>query len=61
MRRRLLTTFLLIAVASGVGQSTANVQVDLGRDLGAFTPVYRWFGYDESNYTTTQKRPGAAA
>jgi len=54
MRRRLLTAFLLIAIGSGVGQSTTNVQVDLGHDLGAFTPVYRWFGYDESNYTTTR-------
>ncbi|MGC2300117.1 MAG: beta-xylosidase [Acidobacteriaceae bacterium] len=54
MRRRLLTTFFLIAVSSGVAQSTTDVQVDLGRSLGAFTPVYRWFGYDESNYSTTK-------
>jgi xylan 1,4-beta-xylosidase len=54
MRRRLLTAFFLIAVSSGVAQSTTDVQVDLGRDLGAFTPVYRWFGYDESNYSTTK-------
>jgi xylan 1,4-beta-xylosidase len=54
MHRRLLTTFFLIAVGSGVAQSTTDVQVDLGRNLGAFTPVYRWFGYDESNYSTTK-------
>lgn len=53
MRR--LTTVLcwLIAAAGARGQSPVNVQVDLNRDLGAFTPVYQWFGYDESNYTTT--------
>jgi xylan 1,4-beta-xylosidase len=31
-----------------------NVRVDLQRNLGAFAPTYRWFGYDESNYTTTE-------
>jgi hypothetical protein len=30
------------------------VNVDLKQDLGPFTQVYRWFGYDESNYSTTQ-------
>jgi xylan 1,4-beta-xylosidase len=30
-----------------------EVQVDLGAPAGTFLPVYRWFGYDESNYTTT--------
>ena len=30
-----------------------QVQVDLGTPAGPFPPVYRWFGYDESNYTTT--------
>jgi xylan 1,4-beta-xylosidase len=56
-----LPDFLLGAAASGFGQSTIDVQVDLTRDQGVFMPVYRWFGYDESNYTTTQKWPGAAA
>ena len=29
-----------------------DVQVDLSKPQGAYTPIYRWFGYDESNYTT---------
>jgi xylan 1,4-beta-xylosidase len=54
MRGRLIAGFLLVAAASGFGQSTTDVQVDLTRDQGVITPIYRWFGYDESNYTTTQ-------
>jgi xylan 1,4-beta-xylosidase len=30
-----------------------NIQVDLGRSLGPYTPISSWFGYDELNYTTT--------
>ena len=29
-----------------------SIQVDLDQKLGAYTPIYRWFGYDEANYTT---------
>ena len=54
MRGMLIAAFFLIAIGSGVGQSATNVQVDLGHGQGAFTPVYPWFGYDESNYTTTK-------
>src|ERR1700743_3181293 len=28
------------------------IQVDLGKTVGPYTPIYRWFGYDEANYTT---------
>ncbi len=44
------------AVALGqtpVQMNVDQVQVDLSAQTGPFTPVYRWFGYDESNYTTT--------
>lgn len=34
-------------------QSPVDVQVNLQQNLGPFNPVYAWFGYDESNYTTT--------
>jgi xylan 1,4-beta-xylosidase len=44
----------LVATMAASGQSPVDVRVDLNRDLGAFTPVYSWFGYDESNYTTTE-------
>lgn len=50
---------LLLACAAAIHASAQEsspasvaVQVDLSRPQGAFTPIYRWFGYDESNYTT---------
>jgi xylan 1,4-beta-xylosidase len=33
-------------------EAQVDVQVDLSKPQGAYTPIYRWFGYDESNYTT---------
>jgi xylan 1,4-beta-xylosidase len=33
-------------------QTPVNIGVDLARTQGVYTPIYRWFGYDESNYTT---------
>lgn len=44
----LLFPFLLNA------QTAAHITVDLESHEGAFTPIYSWFGYDESNYTTTK-------
>jgi xylan 1,4-beta-xylosidase len=32
---------------------TVVVNVDLGKPVGAYAPAYGWFGYDESNYSTT--------
>jgi len=29
-----------------------SISVDLAKPVGAYTPIYAWFGYDESNYTT---------
>jgi xylan 1,4-beta-xylosidase len=37
--------------ASNAGDSV-NVSVDLSKSQGQFKPIYSWFGYDESNYTT---------
>jgi xylan 1,4-beta-xylosidase len=31
---------------------TATISVDLAKPTGAYKPIYSWFGYDESNYTT---------
>lgn len=28
------------------------IHVDLTKTVGSYTPIYSWFGYDESNYTT---------
>ncbi|MGA7341206.1 MAG: beta-xylosidase [Terracidiphilus sp.] len=45
---------LLCGASYGLSQNAADVRVDLGKSLGPFAPVYRWFGYDESDFTTTQ-------
>src|SRR4051812_47024923 len=43
----------LLACGSAVAQeSPAAVSVDLGKSLGAYKPIYSWFGYDEANFTT---------
>ncbi len=34
-------------------QSNVQVNVDLDHVIGKYAPVYNWFGYDESGYTTT--------
>jgi xylan 1,4-beta-xylosidase len=40
--------------AAQVGASdTVTIRVDLGKPVGAYGPVYAWFGYDEGNYSTT--------
>lgn len=45
-----------LSTASSVYASQARkpvaIQVDLAKPEGAYTPIYRWFGYDEANYTT---------
>jgi xylan 1,4-beta-xylosidase len=33
-------------------QTQVSIQVDLGKMVGAYKPIYSWFGYDEANYTT---------
>ena len=45
--RRLL---LLLALAAPAAQS--QIQVNLATPVGPYKPIYSWFGYDESNYTT---------
>lgn len=43
----------MYAAAQGSSSSTPiSIRVDLTKPQGAYTPIYRWFGYDESNYTT---------
>jgi xylan 1,4-beta-xylosidase len=54
MRRLVVAFCFLVAASCALAQSPVDVHVDLQRNLGAFAPVYRWFGYDESNYTTTE-------
>lgn len=33
-------------------EASVNIHVDLTKRVGTYTPIYSWFGYDESNYTT---------
>src|ERR1700733_4012190 len=52
-RYAFLLSFLLAAVACGA-QTGVRVDVDLAKSTGKFTPIYSWFGFDESGYTSTQ-------
>ena len=36
------------------GDAPVSIHVDLNHKVGAYKPIYSWFGYDEANYTTTQ-------
>lgn len=36
-------------------EPSANISVDLSHTEGPYTPIYRWFGYDEANYTTMRE------
>ena len=33
-------------------EGLVTIHVDLTKTVGSYTPIYSWFGYDESNYTT---------
>jgi len=48
-------TFLVLPLAATAQQAAAPVQihVDLHAKIGDYKPIYSWFGYDESNYSTT--------
>jgi len=54
--RMLLMTLLCAAAMQGVAQTPVSnpvsIQVDLDKPQGSYKPIYSWFGYDESNYTT---------
>jgi xylan 1,4-beta-xylosidase len=54
--RKLAITLICAALMQGVAQTPASnsvsIQVDLAKPQGPFKPIYSWFGYDESNYTT---------
>lgn len=40
------------AIPTWSEEDAVNITVDLGKSQGPFKPIYSWFGYDESNYTT---------
>jgi xylan 1,4-beta-xylosidase len=53
-----IVAMLLVCAASqqpaaqDLSPAQISIGVDLAKPLGPYTPIYRWFGYDESNYTT---------
>lgn len=54
---RLLVIALICAASMhGAAQvqfsNSVSIQVDLAKPLGKYKPIYSWFGYDESNFTT---------
>jgi xylan 1,4-beta-xylosidase len=65
--RCFLRTAVSLALAACILQSSSQgqaqeaipaslpvaIQVNLTQTLGPYLPLYAWFGYDESNYTTT--------
>src|SRR5438270_344659 len=54
--RKLAITLICAAVVNAGAQTSEStpisIQVDLAKPEGPYTPIYGWFGYDESNYTT---------
>jgi xylan 1,4-beta-xylosidase len=48
----LLCAAAIQAVAQGPQTSPVSIQVDLTKSQGVYKPIYSWFGYDESNFTT---------
>jgi xylan 1,4-beta-xylosidase len=54
--RTLAATLICAATLHGAAQIPApnpiSIHVDLAKSVGAYKPIYAWFGYDESNYTT---------
>ena len=39
-------------VAAQIPANSFTIQVDLAKPEGVYKPIYSWFGYDESNFTT---------
>jgi xylan 1,4-beta-xylosidase len=55
MLKDIVCVWLLLAVSTSVvAQTAVSVNVDLDQKIGPYTPIYSWFGYDESNYSTTK-------
>ena len=54
--RKLAITLICAAAMNAAAQTSesapVSIQVDLAKPQGPYTPIYSWFGYDESNYTT---------
>src|ERR1700751_3697518 len=55
MRKLAIALVCAAAINAGAQMSEStpvSIRVDLAKPEGPYTPIYSWFGYDESNYTT---------
>src|ERR1700744_3811046 len=55
MQKFVITLICAVTMHAAAQVSEPNpvsIQVDLAKPEGPYTPIYSWFGYDESNYTT---------
>lgn len=43
--------FLLILLFLGTAQEAVTIRIDASSAIGAYKPIYAYFGYDEPNYT----------
>ncbi len=48
----LLCAAAMQAAAQNSSSTPVSIKVDLAKPQGVYKPIYGWFGYDESNYTT---------
>ena len=50
----LICAWAMQTVAQGpvTADAPVTIRVDLQKSVGAYKPIYSWFGYDEANYTT---------
>src|SRR6476469_9330661 len=48
---RLCSIILLALSTSAFGQKPVTVRVDTSQKIGTLNPVWKYFGYDEPNYT----------
>lgn len=56
MRRReaaRISACLVFTLAAAAGQDAIAIHVRADQKIGSFKPIYRYFGYDEANYTYT--------
>jgi len=50
--RKFALTLICAAAMQSAAQAPVSIHVDLAKSQGPYKPIYSWFGYDESNYTT---------
>src|SRR6188508_3316978 len=48
---KVFSIICLIAFSLPASAQQAVINVDLNKEVGAMTPIWAWFGYDEPNYT----------